>query len=383
MTSWDSQHYLSSGLAAGIDAGLLARVDATARRTLAVNPNATVIVSLGHLASLCDVPYGYLRRVISRDATLEPYRVFTLARGGDNTTRRPRTICAPEPLLLRAQRWIHTNVLQHAKAHAASAAYAKGCSVVEAARAHCGASWLIKLDVSNFFESILEPKIHQVFLAQGYQPLVAFELARLCTRVRLKGNVAQRKGSDMPGPYVHPLIGHLPQGAPTSPLLANLVSVAFDQEISQVACRFDLRYTRYADDITLSFRGKGFDRTKAREMIGECYRIMLGHSLWPNRTKTQVIPPGARKLVLGLLVDGSRPALTREFREKMRMHLHYLEALGPAAHAQHRGFESVIGLQNHVFGLAAHAIGVDKKTGGDWLRRLQRLPWPTAFEMPV
>ncbi|MBN8750970.1 Reverse transcriptase (RNA-dependent DNA polymerase) [Xylophilus ampelinus] len=383
MTSWDSQHYLSSGLVAGIDAGLLARVDATARRMLAVNPTATVIVSLGHLASLCDVPYGYLRRVIRRDATLEPYRVFALARGGHGPTRRPRTICAPEPLLLRAQRWIHANVLQHAKAHAASTAYAKGCSVVEAARVHCGASWLIKLDVSNFFDSILEPKIYQVFLAQGYQPLVAFELARLCTRVRSKGNVARSTGSGVPGPYVYPSIGHLPQGAPTSPLLANLVSFAFDEEVSQLARRFCLRYTRYADDMTLSFRGTGFDRTKAREVIGACYRIMLDHSLWPNRTKTQVIPPGARKLVLGLLVDGNRPALTREFREQMRMHLHFLETQGPVSHAQHRGFGSVIGLQNHLFGLAAHAMGVNKAIGRDWMYRLQRLPWPAAFEMPV
>lgn len=383
MTSWDSQHYLSQGRAAGIDETILLHAEKTANHTLAVNPDATVILSLGHLAHMSDVPYDYLRRVAQREKEFEPYRVFSLERNEEGCNRVPRIIYAPEPLLLRAQRWIHGNVLAKADVHDASTAYGKDCSVVETARRHCEATWLIKMDVSNFFESILEPKIYPVFRRLGYQPLVAFELTRLCTWLRSKGNIARRRGTTVPGPYIHPSIGHLPQGAPTSPMLANLVAFDLDEEMTRLAKSEGLRYTRYADDITLSFIGEGFSREKASAVIGQCHTLMTARSLWPNRTKTRVIPPGVRKIVLGLLVDGERPALTREFRSRMRQHLYYLETLGPSTHAANRGFDSVIGLQNHLFGLAAYALGVDRGWGREVMSRLRALPWPTFFEMPA
>ena len=162
--------------------------------------------------------------------------------------------------------------------HDASTAYGKDCNLVKAARPHCQASWLIKVDVSNFFESILEPKVYRVFRRLGYQPLVAFELARLCTWVRAEGNVATRRDTGS-GPYFHPYVGHLPQRAPTSPMLANLVSVELDSEISRLAKSEGLCYTRYADDITLSFAGAGFSRQRARAVIGQCQALMIARSL--------------------------------------------------------------------------------------------------------
>ena len=67
--------------------------------------------------------------------------------------------------------------------------------------------------------------------------------------------------------------------------------------------------------------------------------------LSPNVTKTRVLPPGARKVVLGLLVDGQEPHLTREFRARLRQHIYYLlhPDIGPVRHAAKRGFISVRG----------------------------------------
>lgn len=67
--------------------------------------------------------------------------------------------------------------------------------VLETAKLRCGATSLIKLDLTNFFESILEPQVYELFRSFGYQPLVAFELSRLCTRVRASSNPDQRHGN--------------------------------------------------------------------------------------------------------------------------------------------------------------------------------------------
>jgi RNA-directed DNA polymerase len=83
--------------------------------------------------------------------------------------------------------------------------------------------------------------------------------------------------------------------------------------------------------------------------------------LSPNLTKTQVLPPGARKIMLGLLVDGKIPRLTREFRACLRQHIYFLTHpdIGPARHAGRRQFASVMGLRNHVYGLISYARMID------------------------
>ncbi len=100
--------------------------------------------------------------------------------------------------------------------------------------------------------------------------------------------------------------------------------------------------------------------------------------LAPNITKTQIMPPGARKIVLGLLVDGEVPKLSREFRSKLRMHLYYLKHsdVGPVSHAENRGFESVFGLKNHIEGLIAYAGQIDPKYAALCNNQMEKINWP-------
>jgi len=100
--------------------------------------------------------------------------------------------------------------------------------------------------------------------------------------------------------------------------------------------------------------------------------------LKPNLTKTQVLPPGARKVVLGLLVDSDRPRLSREFRSKMRMHLYFLthSDVGPALHASKRGFESVLGLKNHIEGLINYARQIDAAYASACSQQMSNIDWP-------
>jgi len=153
---------------------------------------------------------------------------------------------------------------------------------------------------------------------------------------------------------------------------------AFDQEVAAFADREGLVYSRYADDLSLSTTARTFTREGAARVIGQIYQLMGGYGLSPNRTKTKVIPPGARKVVLGLLVDGPKPRLAREFRSMVRQHLCYLThpAVGRARHAQQRGFASVYGLKNHVIGLVRFSHSIDPNFAAICKQKLSGVVWP-------
>lgn len=383
MNRWRPQHFFSQGRKQGVDPAVLANSAAVAAALHKASPQLPPLFSLRHLAHECNAEYGFLRAVISRSSQIEPYKFFQLKKKNvGHESDRLRTICVPHPSLLRAQRWIHTNILREVAPHSASYAYEPGSSTLKMAEMHTGCRWLIKLDVTSFFESILEPKVYKVFRGMGYQPLVAFELTRLCTRLRTAKNPPNRVQHRWTGieNYQSRVMGHLPQGAPTSPMLANLACHKLDTDLTALAAQSGLTYTRYADDLTFSTTMTEFSFVQAKALIESTYNVMTDQWFFPNRAKAKVLPPGARKVVLGLLVDGERPRLTREFRDRLRMHIHFVlhKDIGPVRHAAARGFDSVLGLQHHLFGLAAYAYSVDAEYGGTCLQLLRKAEWPVA-----
>ena len=370
--------------AAGIPASIIKSALDTARITHWVDADLPPIFTLRHLAHLADVEYGLLRTIVRRKDK-DAYRLFRIRKRPSRTgERRYRLIAVPCNGLMQVQRWIHHRILAHAQPHAASVAYEKGSKLVEAAGTHRDARWLIKLDIVNFFESINEISVFRTFRGLGYQPLVAFELARICTRLHSdvrKAPVGEKwrvlSRSQTISAYDVARMGHLPQGAPTSPMLANLAVYELDEALQEVADAFGLTYTRYADDLAFS-TSSDFDLARCRQVIGKIHRSLAEHGFRPNHAKTMVVRPGDRKIVLGLLVDGPKPRLTRDFRAKMRQHLYFLEKpnVGPVRHAKRREFSSVIGMRHHLFGLAHFAGQIYPAYGAELLARLKAIPWP-------
>ena len=117
-----------------------------------------------------------------RKGKFDPYRIFTVRK--HNAKAGFLTICVPSEPLMRLQRWLVDRVLNHGSPHTASMAFAPKSSILEAAEPHVKCRWLIKVDIRNFFESISEIAAYRVFHEHfGFQELVSFEMARLCTRV--------------------------------------------------------------------------------------------------------------------------------------------------------------------------------------------------------
>lgn len=359
MIAASPHRYTVGGRVVGRSDQLLARATAQAR-AVEVN-DAPAIVTLRHLAARMDVDYRYLRSVIASSAG-DRYRDFSISKRGGGGRR----IAVPEPLLMAVQRWIVREILRGRPVHPDSHAYAAGSSIVACAQRHCMAGWLLKLDIHDFFESVPERSVYDVFRAIGYQPLVSFELARLCTRpwvdppedrraARTVSNHGNR-GLDL---YRRELTGFLPQGAPTSPMLSNLACIGLDGRLSGLARSAGLTYTRYSDDLTFSGPPGTFDRDRAVAMVDGVREVLRGHGFRMHERKISILPPGGRKVVLGLLVDRERPRLPGGLRRRLSDHVRGVDEFGIAAHAAERNFEAATGMVNHIAGLLRFARDVE------------------------
>jgi RNA-directed DNA polymerase len=161
-------------------------------------------------------------------------------------------------------------------------------------------------------------------------------------------------------------------------MLANLAVRSFDEAVAEIALTHGMIYTRYADDITISTKRTDCDRSMCAKIIGMVFEEMGKVGLSPNISKTRVVPPGGRKIVLGLIVNGTVASLPRDFKLRMRRHLHYLlkPGSGPAVHAQARGFTSILGMKDHLYGLAAYAKQIEPAYGQTLLSKLNGVSWP-------
>lgn len=381
MTNWSPQRFLEVGKERLTPTLVLDAALESAKLIRSRNKKVPVIFTLGHLSVLAKVPHPFLREVIYRQS-FQAYKVFKLQKKGVGFGgNKVRFICAPHPSLLRVQRWINDRILKNIQVDDSSYAYRLNTSAVDAAFLHCGCRWLLKLDLSNFFESVLEPKIYSVFRELGYSRLLSFELARLCTRTRNYGNpsMPSEKLSQVKMPYTsNKYIGHLPQGAATSPLLANIVSRDLDLNLKKISKEFGLTYTRYADDLIFSTKDD-LTRAQLNQCLKELYKVIKAHGFWPNFVKTKIAPPGTRKVVLGLLVDGAMPRLTKEFKLEVKTHIHFISRsdIGLSKHMAYRGFESSEGLKNFLYGKLSFASHIEPAWAALRKAELDRINWPS------
>lgn len=310
---------------------------------------AEPIYTLGHLARLTGARSRYLREVISRSR--DPYVDIIRPKGGGRT----RPISSPEPVLMDVQRWLLRSALVACDVHRCSWAYRPGRSIVGCAQMHVGARWLVKLDVHDFFGSISERTVFAIFVSLGYPRLLSFELARLCTRATSDARLYTLGRA----PYLATSEGALPQGAPTSGALANAAMLELDRKLSDVSEKSGLVYTRYSDDLVFS-AGTSFTRQDAVALIGKVSATLEHSGLRVHRRKTTVAPPGARKVVLGLLILEDRVALPAAFKRRLETHVRGVHKFGVVGHANHRHFRSVLSMVEHVYGCIAFAGSVDK-----------------------
>lgn len=227
------------------------------------------------------------------------YRILAKLQG------KVRLIESPKPRLKQIQRRILSDILNQVPPHEAVHGFRPGRSIQSFASPHVGKRVVLRLDLEDFFPSIPLEQVRALFRMLGYPEKVADLLAGLCTNsapsdVWDKAPALWRTGQpwETVRLYSQP---HLPQGAPTSPALANLCAFKLDCRLAGLARSAGAEYTRYADDLAFS-GGRDFERHVNRFHLHACATVME-EGFHVNHHKTRLMRQGVRQHLAGLVVN--------------------------------------------------------------------------------
>ena len=260
------------------------------------------LVTTSDLAHWLDIPIDQLdwltdeRRTLSREhrEVLQHYDYhWRQKRSG-----AWRLIEAPKPRMKAIQRRILDEILNHLPPHDAAYGFVPGRACADAAAKHAGEHVVITVDLRDFFLSTPLRRVHAVFRCLGYPHAVARALTSLCSTSTPRHVSAEHFAHE--GCARH-LSRHLPQGAPTSPALANLAALSLDRRLTGLASRFDARYTRYADDLT--FSGDEALLAHANRFLKAVETIARDEGYALNAAKTRIMPRHTRQTVTGIVVN--------------------------------------------------------------------------------
>jgi RNA-directed DNA polymerase len=298
-----------------------------------------VLHRLDDVAAFLDVSHPELdwfadpRRLArsAHDAPLQHYRV----------SHRPapsgavRVLEAPKPRLKAIQRHLLDEIASLVPPHEAARGFRPGGSVRSYAAPHAGRPVVVRLDLEAFFASVTVSRIYGIWRTAGYPEPVAHCLAGLVTCV-----LPRSAWRAVPAPTddglldAHWRLGrrlaapHLPQGAPTSPAMANLAAFRLDVRLTALARSWGGRYTRYADD--LAFSGEAGWGTGTSRLIDAIEVIVRDEGFRLNARKTGVMPRAGRQRLAGLVVN-DEPRVSRQQVDALRAILHNCRVHGPSS----------------------------------------------------
>jgi RNA-directed DNA polymerase len=337
------------------------------------------VPSVGALADFLGLEIGELEwfadvRGRERDVSDEPLRHYTYG-SLPRADGPPRLIERPKHCLKALQRRLLHELLDWIPAHDATHGFTRGRSVLTHASAHSGKHVVLRVDLEDFFASVSAGRVYGILRAAGYPEAVAHMLTGLMTNV-VPGAVwhAVARPSDAPGIGKHHRLGrqlarpHLPQGAPTSPALANLAAFRLDRRLSGLAGALDLEYTRYADDLV--FSGSLRLASIARGLRSTIAMIATDEGFRVNQSKSTLATRAGCQRVCGVIVN-EHPNIAREEYDTLKAIIHNSVRHGPAS--QNRaGLENFRG---HLLGRIAWIETLNPPRGAKLRRALSSVTW--------
>lgn len=312
------------------------------------------------LAATLRVPMPKLRWLTSRSAraTGKHYSRW----GIEKRDGSERTITAPRKHLKTAQRAMLRRVLTGLYTHPAAHGFVPSRSTATHAAVHSGAAVLITADIANFFPTVHWRRVRNLYRRAGLDAAGSAVAARLVTEPpRETVKTAQGTRAVETGEPC------LPQGAPTSPAITNILCVHLDRRLSGLARALGFRFSRYADDLAFSWRpSPEHSRPKAGRLIAQCRAVLRAEGFVMHPAKTDLVGCGRRMMVTGLVVNaapGCPPArVPREARRRVRAALHNYE----------RGLPVTLSLEE-LRGWAAYIHMTNPREGAALLSRVDRL----------
>jgi len=337
--------------------------------------NIPAIVSVGEVAGWLrlDLPdlewLADLRGLNGKGSTrLDHYhRTATIKRSG-----AIRLIEAPKPRLKEIQRRILTEILDRIPLHPSVHGFARSRSIQTFAAPHVGKRVVLRMDVKDFFPSFSAARIESFFRTAGYPESVAEILAALSTTAAPRqewGRFSLDIGRDQlrEAMWLYER-RHLPQGAPSSPALANLCAWRIDSRLSGLAAAAGATYTRYADD--LAFSGDEPFESRVELFSLHVAAILLEEGFHANHRKTRIMRSGVRQYLAGLVANRRVNVVRADF-DRLRAILHNSVHRGPEsqnrnAHADWR---------SHLAGRVAFVEATNAEKGARLRRLFEQIHW--------
>ena len=225
---------------------------------------------------------------------------------------KQRTIAAPDGRLKQLQKNLAAILVRIYKPKYCVKAFIPGSNIVYNASPHLRKKNILKIDLEDFFPSIHFGRVRNLFTAVFNFPIdISTMLARICCYK-----------------------GALPQGAPTSPIVSNMICLRLDGQLSRLAKDNRCAYTRYADDITLSTNEDNFSKAILREqspllLSEKIIEVIEKNNFFKiNRYKTRLMVKNDSKFITGVKVNEKINVSRRKYRE-VRAMLHAVQHFGP------------------------------------------------------
>ena len=265
-----------------------------------------------------------------------------------------RLVESPKARLKEIQRRILRGILDPVPVHRAAHGFRRGCSTLTYVAPHLGRDVVVRLDLRNFFPGIPAPRVHALFETLGYPEAVARLLTGLCTNV--VPMAVARVGADSWTEAKRLGVPHLPQGAPTSPAIANLCALHLDLRMDALAASLGANYTRYADDLAISGGAGLRRRLPAFTRLAAVVALEEGFEL--NHRKTRAMHASHRQLLTGIVVN-ARPNVRREEFDGLKATLTNCIRHGPETQNRdaHHDFRA------HLAGRVAHVASLNPARG--------------------
>ena len=292
-----------------------------------------------HLNSLLGTQNTFLNRIIFAPGYFYLLKEIKKKSGG------LRELNIPALELKVIQRWILDNILEKMKVSSYATGFCKNKSIICNAKLHTGKQCVLNIDIENFFSSTPFEKVFRLFVYYGYTKEVAFLLSRICTYENV-----------------------LPQGAPTSPYLSNIVNLKLDKRLALLATKYNANYSRYADDLTFS------SNSDLKTLIPVVYKILIDEGYQHNRKKTRIQYKGQRQEVTGLIVNDNNVRVNKSYKRKLYQELYYCYKFGVQSHLEKINCNKAF-YKEHLYGKAFFVNMVEPKEGEKLFNILERIKW--------
>ena len=324
-----------------------------------------VLASVGDLAAWLDLDSAELdwladlKGVAPRaaDERLRHYHVHLHAKRSGGL----RIIEAPKLRLKQIQRRILRHIVSKVPAHPAAHGFVPGRSTKTFASPHVGQTLVLRMDLKDFFPSIPGTRISALFRTLGYPESVADNLTGLCTTI-----FPGTRDESWRRQYGR---RHLPQGAPTSPMLANLCMYRADCRLAALARSAGATYSRYADD--LAFSGDARFAHRSERFSLHAAAVLLDEGLTVEHRKTRSMRQGSRQQVAGVVVNAGLHVPRDEY-DRLKAILTNCRRLGPESQnrAAHPDFRA------HLEGRVSYVEMIQPLRGERLRHLLDQVPWP-------